>query len=461
VRKYIVVLAAAAASLAVGIPAAQAGQGGEQPPAGVVTTTPPTNLPHLPASTTQTWQIRELVPCGPNMYAVGTFSSIKRGSTTYTRNNIFSFSITSPYTVTSWAPNVVGPYGTTQNGSDVVDTIAFVNGDCTHAYIGGKFSSINGTAVKNIAEITTTGTTGSVVTGFRSNASGTIQTIVAAGSHLLVGGYFTSINGDSTDPYMVSLNPTTGQSDGFLHLNISGNYQYPGVSSNPTRVFNQQLSHSGTMDLVEGDFTSVGGQARQQAFILDVGGASGTVNGWNAPEFNTNCHVSEPFYVRDGAWSPNDSTVYFGTTGFHPNDQSSPPWTGPCDVALAFPSSPTAVSALWHNYTGCDSLYAAAADSKAAYFAGHERWSMNQNGCNNMDISAYNAKGMEGVDPLNGALYLDPTGTNGLYSRDRGIGADDMLVTSAGLWIASDNFQQSQKCGGVSTAGLCFLPYGA
>jgi hypothetical protein len=458
VRKYIVVLMAAAASLAFGIPAAQAGTGGEQPPAGVVRTTPPTNLPHLPASTTQTWQIRELVQCGNTMYAVGTFSAIKRGSTTYTRNNIFSFSAVSPYTVTTWAPNVVGPYGTTQNGSDVVNTIAFVNGDCSHAYIGGKFSSINGTAVKNIAEIDTT--TGNLISGFGTNVSGTVQTIAASGSHLLVGGYFTSINGDSADPYMVSLSPTTGKSDGFLHLNISGNYQYPGVSSNPTRIFSQQLSHNGTMDLVEGDFTSVGGQARQQAFILNVSGTSAAVTGWSAPEFNTNCYVTEPFYVRDGAWSPDDSRVFFGTTGFHPNNQSSPPWTGPCDAALAFPSTPGTVTALWHNYTGCDSLYAAAADSKGAYFAGHERWSMNPDGCNNEGPGAYPANGMEGVDPLNGALYLNPAGTAGLYSRDRGLGADEMVFSSAGLWIASDNFQQSQYCGGVSTSGICFLPYG-
>jgi hypothetical protein len=35
-----------------------------------------------------------------------------------------------------------------------------------------------------------------------------------------------------------------------------------------------------------------------------------------------------------------------------------------------------------------------------------------------------------------------------------------MLVTSAGLWIASDNFKGSATCGGVSgLAGICFLPY--
>jgi hypothetical protein len=458
VRRYIVVLIAAAASLAFGMPAAQAGVGGEQPPVGLVTTTPPSDLPHLLASTSQVQQVRQIVQCGTTMYAVGTFSSINQAGKTYTRNNIFSFSAMTPFTLTSWAPNVVGPYGNTKTGFDVVSTIAFVNGDCSHAYIGGKFTSVNGTAVNNIAEITTSGT-GSVVTGFKSNASGTVQTIAAVGGHLLVGGDFTSINGDTTDPYMVSLNPTTGQSDGFLQLHISGNYQYPNVSPNPTRVYNQQLSPDGTLDLVEGDFTSVGGQARQQAFILSVSGTAATVTGWNAPEFNTHCYVKEPFYVRDGAWSPDGSAVYFGTTGFHPNNQTTPPWTGPCDAALAFPATQTTVSARWTNYTGCDSLYSASADSKAAYFAGHERWSMNPNGCDFEGPGAYPAPGTEGVDPANGALYLNPAGTAGLYSRDRGFGADDMLLTSAGLWIASDNYDQSQFCGGVSTSGICFLPY--
>jgi len=35
-----------------------------------------------------------------------------------------------------------------------------------------------------------------------------------------------------------------------------------------------------------------------------------------------------------------------------------------------------------------------------------------------------------------------------------------MLATSAGLWIASDNQDASQMCGGVQNlSGICFLPY--
>ena len=51
------------------------------------------------------------------------------------------------------------------------------------------------------------------------------------------------------------------------------------------------------------------------------------------------------------------------------------------------------------------------------------------------------------------AVSFNPT-------RARGLGADDMLLTSAGLWIASDNFDGSSTCAGVyGYAGICFLPY--
>jgi hypothetical protein len=53
-----------------------------------------------------------------------------------------------------------------------------------------------------------------------------------------------------------------------------------------------------------------------------------------------------------------------------------------------------------------------------------------------------------------------PDNSAGYYSRDRGLGADDMLLTGAGLWIASDNLDGSQMCGGVQNlSGICFLPY--
>jgi hypothetical protein len=419
----------------------------------------PADTPQLYGSDSPVQQVRQLVQCGGTMYAVGTFNEIKHNSTTYTRSNAFSFSATAPYTVTSWAPAING----------IVNSIAFNGSNCADAYIGGKFTSVNGTKVTNIAEIDTT--TGNVVAGFGHTANGQVETLLGVAGHILTGGYYTTINGSSSDPYMTSLNPTTGKDDGFVQLHISGNYQFSGVSSNPTRVYNQALSHGGTLDLVMGDFTSVGGLPRQQIFMLNVATTPASVTGWTSPEWdgsegeatpsNPNngypyeCATVEPFYIQAAAWSPDDSTVYIGTTGYHPNGWpvGETPRNGLCDAAAAFPATQTSVLHEWVNYTGCDSLYSAAADASTAYFAGHERWSMNPDDCDAAGPGAVSAPGFEGLSPTTGALTFNPT-------RARGFGADDMLDTSAGLWIASDNMNGASQCAGkAGHAGICFLPY--
>jgi hypothetical protein len=445
VRKYLITGAAALGLVGLSIPAAEAGTGGEQPPSGVVSATPVTSTPHLLTTTSTTQQIRQLVPCGGNMYAVGTFTTIRKGSTNYARTDIFRFSASAPYTVSSWAPRVVGSTSTGETGSNAINSIAFAGGNCSVAYIGGHFTSVNGTAVSNIAAISTS--TGNVIGTFAHSANGGVDTLAAVNGHLLAGGTFTSINGAGI-PYMVSLSPSTGRSDGFLNLSIHG-----------SKVFNQQLSHGKTLDLVEGAFSSVGGVTRHQMFMLNVGGTKATVTRWYSGDFNVSCVQS--FWARAASWSPNDSTVYVATTGYHISGGSSHgPQTGPCDVALAYPATQTTVSHKWINYTGCDSLYSTAADGKGAYFGGHERYSMNQQACNTLGPGGYNAPGMEGLDPANGHLYVNRAGTAGYYSRARGLGADDMLFTSAGLWIASDNAFGSSSCGGVSgLAGICFLRY--
>ena len=93
------------------------------------------------------------------------------------------------------------------------------------------------------------------------------------------------------------------------------------MSANGTRVFNQQLSHGGSLLLAEGDFTSVGGQPRQQIFMLNVSGATATVTPWTSAEFSGPCATVEPFYLQAAAWSPDDSKVYIATTGYHPYNQ--------------------------------------------------------------------------------------------------------------------------------------------
>ena len=102
-----------------------------------------------------------------------------------------------------------------------------------------------------------------MVRSFRHDANQPVETVLLHDKRVLTGGYFTKINGTSYR-YFVSLSPGAGVPGGYLHLNISGHYQYPGVASNGTRVYNQQLSPKGDKLLVEGDFTSVSGRSRQR-----------------------------------------------------------------------------------------------------------------------------------------------------------------------------------------------------
>lgn len=374
--------------------------------------------------------VRQLVQCGSTMYAVGTFSSVRQGGTTYSRSNAFSFSALNG-TVTAWNPKV----------NAEVNSIA-LSPDCGTAYVGGKFTEIGSTSVAHLAAVSTS--TGQVLTGFKHSASGVVETIamVNQGQDLLVGGLFGSING-STKHYYASLDPGTGTVNSYLQVTVSGRLP---PDAGPTTVYNQQLSPSGDRLLFEGKFTQVSGQPRLQMAELNIGASAATLNGFYNQKMNTTyCSTAEQFYVRTAAFSPDEQTVYIATTGAH--------GTSPfCDAATAFTNTANA-TVKWINYTGGDSLYAVAAGPLDLYVGGHERWADNQKSAS--DYCAPGCVSRPGIGDIGvttgKATSWDPT-------RSRGKGADDMLLTPAGLWIASDNFYGSYYCAHAYHPGICFLP---
>ncbi|HZO77627.1 MAG TPA: hypothetical protein VFB39_06250 [Solirubrobacteraceae bacterium] len=452
-RSYLIALGAVAGLMVTSgeaaAPAAATVTGGLKVPSIGVLAKPLSGTPHFSVKhANPVEQVRQLVQCGSTMYAVGSFSQILQRNHVFERHNVFSFHARPPFKVTSWRPTVRG----------TVNSITFREGRCSHAYIGGNFTSVNGKGARKIAELNTR--TGRLVKRFAHSASAQVETLQAVNGRILVGGDYRSINGSTANPYMTSLNPITGRDDGFVHLRIRGNIRFPGVVGNLTHIYNQALSHSRKLDLVIGDFASVRGRKRQQMFMINVGGARAKLTGWRSPAFNGHCDVHEPLYVRAASWSPSDGRIYIASTGRFPHGSSPKyPLTGLCDVAAAFPAAEKTVYPIWKNYTGCDSLYSTAADGSRAYFGGHDRWSMNPRGCNFKGHGAITASGMEGLAPASGRLLTNKYHTAGYYERSRGHGADDMLRTRAGLWIASDNFGHSQTCGFTSgLSGICFLP---
>src|SRR5579875_2639263 len=235
--------------------------------------------------------------------------------------------------------------------------------------------------------------------------------------------------------------------------------------------YNQQLSHNGNLDLVEGNFTSVDGQPRQQIFMINVSTDPASLTAWTSPQFDGSdgnlpkgypyqCTVNEAFYIRGAAWSPNDETVYTAATGYHPWNVATTqePRTGLCDSVAAWPATQKPETDTWIEYSGCDSYYTVAADSTSVYAAGHVRWADNTDGCNKAGPGAVADQGMQGLSVANGTVDLN-SGNTAEYTMDRA-NAQDMLITSEGLWIASTNRYGSNKCGNVSGhAGICLLPY--
>ena len=72
----------------------------------------------------------------------------------------------------------------------------------------------------------------------------------------------------------------------------------------------------------------MGGQARQQIFMLNL--ASPATDRWTVTgvDVSPSCNTSNPqlsirvatdAVLRPAAWSPDDSTIYVATTGYHPN----------------------------------------------------------------------------------------------------------------------------------------------
>jgi hypothetical protein len=86
------------------------------------------------------------------------------------------------------------------------------------------------------------------------------------------------------------------------------------------------------------------------------------------------------------------------------------------------------------------------------FVGGHERWINNGKACDKLGSGGRAQPGLGEITPTTGLAQTGP-------SRGRGLGAADLLRTSAGLWIGSDNQANTAGCGtATARMGICFLP---
>ena len=316
---------------------------------------------------------------------------------------------------------------------------------------------------KNIAEISTS--TGKVVNCLRHSASKTSRPCELRQPHP----GRRRLHHDQrqhADPYMTSLNPVTGKDDKFLHLNIKGNYQFPGVLPNVHQGLQpvaqpQRHARPGHGRLHQrrrpGQAADLHAEPRPDARDrdrLDLAASSMAAT------------ATFPGATRTSATPPSRST-----SGRRPGHRTTRRSTSPTPATTLEPHRPARPgpgSATRPRPAGqprnpcctCGSTTPAATRSTRSRPTSTRSTSPGTSGGRRTRRAAtareradIPAAGFEGLGPATGKLNFNPT-------RDRGLGADDMLLTTAGLWIASDNFENSNKCAGVAhLAGICFLPY--
>jgi hypothetical protein len=389
---------------------------------GAVSTNPANFTPNVASGA-----VYKFTQVGGTMYAGGAFSSVSTPAGvspggTFARSNIVAFNAATGVVSTSFAPSVNGE-------------VWAMATDGTSLWIGGTFTTVNGVARRGIAKLNPT--TGAVITAFNANlASGKVTELALVGGRLIAGGTFPG--------KLRAVNPTTGANTGYLNLSISGSVT---TNAGPVEVYRFAVNPAGTRLVAVGNFTSVGGQTRYRAFMLDLG-PTATVNAWYyAPLQNLCAAGSLPDYMRDVDFSPDGSWFAFVSTGYIP--RTGGVGRDLCDAAARFEtavSNPTRPT--WINYTGGDTLHSVAATNVAVYVQGHQRWLNNPQGRNSAGPGAVSREGIGAIHPTTGlALAWNP-------GKERGVGGKDLYVTSAGLWVGSD----TNRIGGETRRRIALMP---
>jgi hypothetical protein len=241
-----------------------------------------------------TWQaqgrVSALAISNGVVYLGGSFTSLLSHGTrkTVTRNHLAAINEATG-APTTWNPNV--------NGS--VHSIKVIG---KRVYVGGSFTSIGGTSVRNLAAVGRTG--GRVVAGFRASANGEVDAMAASATTLYVGGTFSSVDGRAHGNLgAVALG--SGALDSAWRAGANGPVHVLLADSATGRVY------------VGGKFSRVDGATRP--FLAAVGGKLGSVFKWGDPPLGqvwSLAHSSQgPLYAAVGGHEGGQLDSYHPLSG--------------------------------------------------------------------------------------------------------------------------------------------------
>jgi WD40 repeat protein len=374
----------------------------------VVSANPVDFTPHVLDGTVWT-----LAVVGDTVVVGGSFTKVtdSSGKQTYDRRNIFAYGL---------KDGAVRPFAPTVDGA----VYALAAGASGTVYIGGSFKTVNGTAQRGLARLSTA--SGQRSPSFTARINwGDVRAMSAVGTRLYVGGTFSAING-TTRVGLARLNTTTGAVD----AGFDGKLTAPGLSR--TRVEHLDVSPDGTKLIAVGALLKAAGLDRTQIVMYDVSGTSAKVMSWYTNAYKPECMKGFDTYLRQVKFSPDGRYFVVAATGRASSTVKL------CDSAARFEVAGTGLhNPTWVQRTGGDSLYAVAVTGAAVYVGGHQRYLDNPYGsdANGPGPGAVSRVGIGAVSPTTGrALSWNPT-------RTRGVGVRAFLVVPQGLIVGSDTDQ--------------------
>jgi hypothetical protein len=384
----------------------------------VVSAVPGARTPHVVDG-----KVTDIEEVGNRIVVTGTFTQVRNtaSSPILNRFKVFAFDPVTGEVDPAFAPTVAGT-GATLNTAAV--------GPNGTVYLGGVFTTLNGTTIRNIAQVSLA--TGAL-TSFRPAATnGAVNDLVVSGSRLFVGGVFTTVAGQ-VHRGLAALNAATGARDPYMGVDVAVNHNWTEGSTGAkgaVGVSSMDISPDGQRLVAIGNFKQADGLVRDQAVSVLLQATAAVVDpDWRTQRYEARCLASAyDFYVREVEFSPDGAYFVIVTTGAH--------FAGTlCDTAARWEVSDTGqnVQPRWISDTGGDTLHSVAISGAAVYVGGHQRWMNNPLAGDRAGPGAVPRPGIAALDPSNGVPLPWNPGRN-----PRGIGAEALLVTSTGLYVGMD-----------------------
>lgn len=350
--------------------------------------------------------VNKLHQVGNTMYAGGNFRTITHGGKTVNRTNLVAFDATNG-TVSSFAP--------------VFDAqIWSITSSGTSLYVAGDFKHVNGIPLKGVAKFNTN--TGKLDRTFKSPVAwGKVSEVAIAKNRLILAGTFPE--------KIMAADLNSGKNTGYINFSVTGS-----VTNDPNdvKVYRFAINPAGNRLVAVGNFKQFNNKVRHRAVMLNLGNNATSVSDWYYKSLEgNNCLIENFQQLRDVDFSPDGS--YFVIVASGAASKQDRVGRALCDAAARFntavmnPQLP-----VWMAHTGGDTMHSVAITNAAIYIQGHFRWLDNPYGIDKPGPGAVSRPGIGAVDPKTGkALPWNPT-------KQRGVGGKHTLITSKGLWIASD-----------------------